>query len=116
MPFLNLMVSNNPKKDWCNTLCFNCGHNVTVNFDYTLSWFKDYFAIHKKENGSRSCGFLPDIYQIWYEVIWLTPEKGSLISSSPICWEQIEPSPEVRQQLNYNYWKQLGFFLRKYAM
>ena len=35
--------------------------------------------------------------------------KGHLISSAPICWEQIEPSPEVSQQLNYNDWKQLGF-------
>jgi hypothetical protein len=42
------------------------------------------------------------------EVIWLTPEKGRLMSTAPICWEQIEPSPEVSQQLNYNDWKQLG--------
>jgi len=46
----------------------------TFNFDYTLSWFNDYFATHK-ENRSRSNGFLPDVYQIWDEVIWLTPEK-----------------------------------------
>ena len=31
------------------------------------------------------------------------------MSTAPICWEQIEPSPEVIQQLNYNDWKQLGF-------
>ena len=74
MPFLNLMTSNNPKMDWCNTLCFNYGHKVTFNFDYTLSWFNDYFTTHKV-NGSRSGGFLPDIYQIWDELIWLTPEK-----------------------------------------
>ena len=36
------------------------------------------------------------------EVIWLTSEKGHLMSTAPICWEQIEPSPEVSQQLNYN--------------
>ena len=108
MPFLNLMTSNNPKMDWCNTLCFNYGHKVTFNFDYTLSWFNDYFTTHKV-NGSRSGGVLPHIYQIWDELIWLTPEKGHLISSAPICWEQIEPSLEVSQQLNYNDWKQLGF-------
>ena len=39
----------------------------------------------------------------------LTPEKGRLLSNGPIGWEQIEPSPEVSQQLNYNFWKQLGF-------
>ena len=61
------------------------GHNVTFNLDYTLSWFNDYFATHKKVNGSRSGGFLPDVYQIWDEVIRLTPEKGHLISSTPIC-------------------------------
>ena len=77
---------------------FNYEHNVTFNFDYTLSQFNDYFATHKV-NGSRSNGFLPDVYQIWDEVIWLTPEKGRLISTTFICWKQIEPSPEVSQQL-----------------
>ena len=62
----------------------------------------------KKVNGSRSHGFLPNVYQIWDEVIWLTPEKGRLLPNAPISWEQIEPSPEVSQQLNYNDWKQLG--------
>ena len=108
MTLLHLMTSNNPKMDWCNTLYFNYGHNVTFNFDYTLSRFNDYFATHKA-NRSRSNGFLPDVYQIWDEVIWLTPEKGRLVSTAPICWEQTEPYPKVSQQLNYNDWKQLGF-------
>ena len=64
MPLLNLMTSNNPKMDWCNTLYFNYGHNVAFNFDYTLSCFNDYFTT-QKVNGSRSSGFLPDVYQIW---------------------------------------------------
>ena len=81
---------------------------MTFNFDYTLSQLNDYFATHKA-NRSRSNGFLPDVYQIWDEVIRLTPEKGRLISTAPICWEQIEPSPEVSQQLNYSDWKHLGF-------
>ena len=107
-PPLKLMPSNNPKIDLCNTFYFNNGHNVTFNFDCTLSWFNDNFATHKV-NRSRSSGFLPDIYQIWDEVIWLIPGKGRLISTAPICWEQIEPSPEISQQLNYHDWKQLGF-------
>ena len=69
---------------------------MTFNFDYTLSQFNDYFAAHKA-NRSISNGFLPDVYQIWDEVIWLTPEKGRLISTAPLCWEQIEPSPDVSQ-------------------
>ena len=56
MPLVHLMTSNNPKMDWCNTLYFNFGHNVTFNFDYTLSRFNDYFAAHKT-NRSRSDGF-----------------------------------------------------------
>ena len=75
MPPLKLMASNNLKMDWCNPLNFNCGHDVTFNFDYTLSWFNDYITTHKA-NRSRSNGYFPDIYQIWGEVIWLTPEKG----------------------------------------
>ena len=93
MPLFKLMTSNKPKMDWCNY-----GHNVTYNFDYTLSQFNDYFATHKT-NRSRSHRFLSDVYQIWDEVIWLTPEKGRLISPAPICWEQTKPSPKVSQQL-----------------
>ena len=81
---------------------------MTFNFDYTLSRFNDYFATHKA-NRSGSNGFLPDVYQIRDEVTWLTPEKGCLVSTAPICWEQTEPSPKVSQQLHYNDWKQLGF-------
>ena len=59
-------------------------------------------------------GLLSDIYQIWDEIIWLPPEKGSLISTAPsTSWEQIETSPEVSQQLNYNDWKQLEFLPQK---
>ena len=47
---------------------------MTFNFDYILSQFNDYFTTHKV-NGSRSNGVLPDVYQIWDGVIWLTPEK-----------------------------------------
>ena len=57
--------------------------------------------------------FLLDVYQIWDEVIWLTPEKGHLMSSPPICWEQIEPSPEFSQQLSYDGWKLLRFLLQE---
>ena len=67
------MTSTNPKIDWYNTLYFNYRHNVTFNFDYTLSQFNDYFTTDKT-NRSRSNGFLHDVYQI-YEVIWLTPKK-----------------------------------------
>ena len=81
---------------------------MTYNFDYTLSQFNDYFATHKTSR-SRSHRFLSDIYQIWDEVIRLTPEKGRLISPAPICWEQTKPSPKVSQQLNYSDWKHLGF-------
>ena len=91
MPLLHLMTSTNPKLDWCNTLYFNYGHNVTFNFDYTLSRFNDYFATHKA-NRSGSNGFLPDVYQIWDEVMWLTPEKGHLISinGNPLQYSCLE--------------------------
>ena len=49
--FLNsAMTSNNPKINGCNY-----GHNGTLNFDYILTWFNDYFAAHKKFRSS----FLP---------------------------------------------------------
>ena len=90
------------------------GHNVTFNFDYALSRFNDYFATHKA-NRSRSNGFLPDIYQIWDEVIWLTPEKGRLISTAPICWDkQSHPQKLVNNLITMigNNW---DFCRRKYA-
>ena len=78
-----------------------------------LTWFNDNLAAPKKTNGSRSDGFLPDICKIWNEVIWLTPEKGHLMSSALICWEQIEPSPKVRTTImTGNNW---GFCLKKYT-
>ena len=66
MPLLNLMTSNNPKMDWCNTLYFNYEHDITFNFDYTFSWLNDYF-------------------EIWDKVIWLTP--GSAERSSLHQWK-----------------------------
>ena len=36
MPLLHLMTFNNTKMNWCNTLYFNYGHNVTFNFDYVF--------------------------------------------------------------------------------
>ena len=33
MFLLHLMTSTNPKMDWCSTLHFNYGHDVTFNFD-----------------------------------------------------------------------------------
>ena len=100
--FNSVMTSNKPKMDWYNILCLNYGHNVTFNFDYTLPWFNDYFAAHKKVNGSISGAFLPGVYQIWDEVIWLTPKNGCP-PNAPICREQRKPTPEVSQQLNYNH-------------
>ena len=46
MPLLDLMISNNPQMDWYNILYLNYGHNVTFHFDYVLTWFNDYFALH----------------------------------------------------------------------
>ena len=64
---------------------------MTFNFDYTLSRFNDYFATHKASR-SGSNGFLPDVYQIWDEVMWLTPEKGHLISinGNPLQYSCLE--------------------------
>ena len=47
MSLFSLMISSNPKMDWCNILYLNYGYNVTFNFDYTLPWFNDYLAVRK---------------------------------------------------------------------
>ena len=65
---------------------------MTFNFDYTFSRFNDYFATYKAI-GLDLMVFYLNVYQIWDEVKWLTPEKGRLISTALICWEQVEPSP-----------------------
>ena len=84
--FLNFaMTSKNPKMDWYNIFYLNYGLNVTFNFDYTLSWSNYYFSTYKKVNRPSSGGFLPDVYQIRDEVICLIPEKGRLLSNTPIC-------------------------------
>ena len=116
MPLLNLMTSNKPKRDRYNTLYFSYGHNMAFNFDYTLSQFNDYLAAHKV-NGSRFSGvFTWRLSNMgWYEVIWLTPEKGRLMSTAPICWEQIEPSPELANNLIIMIGNNWDSCLRKYA-
>ena len=93
------MTSNNPKMDWWYSFYLNYGHNVTFNLDYTLSWFNDYFATHKKTDGSRADGFLPNVYIGWGHMAnsW----KGTP-NVYFICWEQTEPSSEVSWQLNYS--------------
>ena len=86
---------------------------MTFNSDYTLSQFNDYFAT-RKANRSGSNAFLPDVYQIWNEVIWLTPEKRRLISTSPMCWEQSHPQKLANNLITMieNNW---DFCLREYA-
>ena len=44
--FNSVMTSSNLKMDWYNILYLNYGHNVTFNFDYDLTWFNGYFALH----------------------------------------------------------------------
>ena len=73
---------------------------MTFNFGYTLSWFNDYFVAHKKVNGSTSGGFLCDVYQIWDEVILLTPKKEHLVSNSSICREQTNPAQKLADNLS----------------
>ena len=69
-------------------------------------------SLHIRQIGLDLMVFYLTFNQIWDEVIWLTPEKGRLVSTALLCWEQTEPSPKVSQQLNYNDWKQLGFLLQ----
>ena len=34
--------------------------------------------------------YVEQFYQVWDEYFWMTPEKGQLITPTPICWEQKE--------------------------
>ena len=43
IPLLHLMTSTNPKIDWCNTLHFNYGHNVTLTL--ILTCFNNYVPL-----------------------------------------------------------------------
>ena len=89
---------------------------MTFDIGYTLSWFNDYFAVHKKVNGSRSAGFLPDVYELWDEIIWLMPENGCLLSNVPICWEQKSHTQKLADNLIIMIGNDWGFCLKKYAM
>ena len=44
--FNSVMLSNNHKMDCYNILYLNYGHSVTFNFDYVLTWYNNYFALH----------------------------------------------------------------------
>ena len=109
MPLLHLMTSTNPKMDWCTTLYFNYGHNVTFNFDYTLSQFNEYFATHKA-NRSGSNGFLLDFYQIWDEVIWLTPGKRTSSIYCPYMLGTNRAIPKSQPTTSLQWLETTGIF------
>ena len=87
---------------------------MTFYFDYTLSRFNDYFAAHKT-NRSRSEGFLPDVNQMWDEVIWLTPEKGCIISTASYAGNKQSYPPKLTNNLITMIGNNWDFCLRKYV-
>ena len=75
------------------------GHGVT--FDINASFIEvtkasTSYLKSKKEKGSltskggQASRYVEQFYQVWDEYFWMTPEKGQLITPTPICWEQKE--------------------------
>ena len=78
MPLLNLMISNNPKMDWYNTWYLNYGHNRILTLIILCLGLEIVLLHIRRQMGLGPVVFLLDVYQIWDDVIWLTPEKGTL--------------------------------------
>ena len=72
-------------------------------------------SLHIRQIGLDLMVFYLTFNQIWDEVMWLTPEKGRLISTGPICWEQIEPSPKLANNLITMIGNNWDFCFRMYA-
>ena len=78
MPLLNLMTSNNPKMDWYNTWFLSYGYNRILTLIILCLGLKIVLLHIRRQMGLGPVVFLLDVYQIWNDVIWLTPEKGTL--------------------------------------
>ena len=64
--------------DWYNTWYLNYGHNRILTLIILCLGLEIVLLHIRRQMGLGPVVFLLDVYQIWDDVIWLTPEKGTL--------------------------------------
>nr|XP_031535719.1 endogenous retrovirus group PABLB member 1 Env polyprotein-like [Vicugna pacos] len=64
----------------------------------------------KQQEADISGRLTGQVYQIWDEYMWITPETGKLTNPADICWEQKEqPCGYNERTLTKKDWKYLGY-------
>ena len=89
----NLNVRNMTVLTWCNNTN-GLGNNLHFDYDWTETDTYSYYIkettntshAHREIKTSRYTAQLT--YQIWDQDMWITPEKGQLIKTAPICCGQ----------------------------
>ena len=78
---------------WCNNTN-GLGHDLHFDYDWTeRDTYNHYIkettnTSHAQREIKTSRYTAQQIYQIWDQDMWITPEKGQLIKTAPICCGQ----------------------------
>ena len=72
--------------------------------------------LHIRQIGLDLMVFYLTFNQIWDEVIWLTPEKGRLVSTAPYAGNKQSHSQKSANNFITMIGNNRDFCLRKYAM
>ncbi|XP_057575623.1 endogenous retrovirus group PABLB member 1 Env polyprotein-like [Hippopotamus amphibius kiboko] len=90
----NHLSLNRMNVSWCDNARMGMKetHNVTFNASQSYKVIEGIYKtfINQSKNIKKNTRFSGEYYQIWDEYLWMTPEKGQLITSATICWEQKE--------------------------
>ena len=79
-----------PTNHWYHRKADSLAESQKILFNYTLSLENayQYYVTASNSKQSKANRYFDQIYQIWDDYMWVTPEKGQLIMIADICWEQ----------------------------
>ena len=79
-----------PTNHWYHRKADSLAESQKILFNYTLSLENayQYYVTASNSKQSKANTYFDQIYQIWYDYMWVTPEKGQLVMIADICWEQ----------------------------
>lgn len=83
-------VITTPTNHWCDRKADSLAESQKILFNYTLSLENayQYYVTASNSKQSKANRYFDQIYQIWDDYMWVTPEKGQPVMIADICWEQ----------------------------
>ena len=94
-------VIKTPTNHWCDRKAGSLAESHKICFNYTLSLENAYqcYVTVSNSKQSKANRYFDQIYQIWDDYMWVTPEKGQLVIIADICWEQDIHTIEYNNQM-----------------